>query len=109
MQNVSKSQLRQWIDNKQDMLLIDVLPRESFNKQHITGSVSVPLKNNPNFVQDVEVRANSKDQRIVVYCANLQCDASQQAASKLENAGFTNVCRFEEGVEGWFSEVNAAA
>jgi rhodanese-related sulfurtransferase len=108
METVSKSQLQQWINNSEDMLIIDVLTKESFNKQHIPGSINVPIKDNANFVKDIESSAKSKSQRIVVYCANTQCDASEQAAQKLENAGFTNVVRFEEGVEGWFGSKAAA-
>jgi rhodanese-related sulfurtransferase len=109
MQIVSKAQLKQWIDSKQDMLLIDVLPRESFNKQHLPGAINIPVMDNPNFAKDVEAKARTKNQQIVVYCANMQCDASQQAAKKLENAGFNNVKRYEEGLEGWFGSKAAAA
>ena len=109
MQTITQSQLKQWLDSKQDMLLIDVLSKESFNKQHIPGSINIPVKDNANFVKDVEDRATSKNQRIVVYCANTQCDASQKAAQQLENAGFTNIQRFEEGVEGWFGTKAIAA
>lgn len=109
MHTVTKSQLEQWIDSKQDMLLIDVLPKESFKKQHLPGSINIPIKNNPSFLPDVQSRGKSQDQLIVVYCASTQCDASAQAAEKLENAGFTNVYRFEEGLEGWFGKKAAAA
>jgi rhodanese-related sulfurtransferase len=108
MQIITKSQLQQWIDSKQDMLLVDVLPKESFNKQHIPDAINIPVKDNPNFVKEVEAKAKSKNQRIVVYCANTQCDASQKAAEQLEKAGFTNVQRYEEGVEGWFDKKAAA-
>jgi rhodanese-related sulfurtransferase len=108
METVSRSQLQQWVDSGEDMLLIDVLPRDSFSKQHIPSSINVPIKDNANFIKDIESSAKSKSQRIVVYCANMQCDASEQAAQKLENAGFTNVVRFEEGVEGWFGRKAAA-
>lgn len=108
MESVSKTQLQQWINGSEDMLLVDVLSKDSFNKQHIPGSINVPVKDNANFVKDIESSASSKSQRIVVYCANAQCDASEQAAQKLENAGFKNIIRFEEGVEGWFGNKAAA-
>jgi len=109
MQIINKSQLKQSIDPRQDMLLVDVLPKESFDQQHIPGSVNVPVKDNANFTRDVENRAKSKTQRIVVYCSNTACDYSQTAAEQLEKAGFSNVFRFEEGVEGWFGTKAAAA
>lgn len=109
MRTIIKSQLKQYLDQKQDLLLIDVLPREMFIKQHIPGAVNIPLKDNQNFLKDVEARAESEDQLIVVYCANIKCDASEKAAQKLESAGFTNVQRFEEGLEGWLGRKEIAA
>jgi len=104
MQIVSKSQVKQWLDNKDDMTLIDVLPAENFQKQHIPGAINIPFKDNANFVKDVTQHVVLKDQRIVVYCLNTQCPLSKDAARELESAGFTNVQAFEEGVEGWFGK-----
>jgi len=109
MKTVDKSQLRQWIDSKQDILLINVLPQEDFQKQSIPGSVNIPFKGADNFAKDVEQRATSKSQCIVTYCRNTQCDLSHKAAMDLEANGFTNVQAFEEGVEGWFAEGQSAA
>lgn len=108
MQTITKAQLKQYIDQDKDMLLIDVLPKESFIKQHIQGTVNIPVKDNDNFVKDVEAKSESEDQLIVVYCASTRCDASKQAAQKLDSAGFTNVQCFEEGLEGWFEKKAAA-
>ncbi len=102
MKTISKSSLQKAMDDREDILLIDVLPKESFSKQHIPDAINIPLKGNDNFVRDVESVAQSKNQRVVVYCASTRCDASQHAAEKLETAGFTQVERFEEGLEGWF-------
>lgn len=109
MKTITKIGLKQSIDQKQDMLLIDVLPQESFNKKHIQNAINIPVKNNENFVKDVEVKAKSKNQLIVVYCASTRCDASKKAAEQLEKAGFTNVQCYEEGLEGWFDTGEAAA
>lgn len=109
MQTFSKSELRRMLDEKHDALVINVLPRSSFDRHHIPGSINIPVKENPDFAQEVETRAGSKNKRIVVYCANTQCNASKQAAQKLENDGFTNVQVYEEGVEGWFGDKQAAA
>ena len=109
MQIVSKSQLKQWLDNKEDMTLIDVLSAEYFQKQHIPGAINIPFKDNANFVKDVAQHVALKDQRIVVYCLNTQCPLSREAAEKLENEGYTNVQAFEEGAEGWFGKSTSQA
>ena len=54
MHNVEESQLQIWLDEEGDMLLIDVLSTEDFAKRHIPGSINIPFKDNPNFVQQVD-------------------------------------------------------
>jgi rhodanese-related sulfurtransferase len=49
----------------------------------------------------VEELAESKDQMIIVYCANIDCDSSTKAAEKLDEAGFTKVFDYRVGAEGW--------
>ena len=109
MKTVNKSQLKQWLDTKEDLLLIDVLPKEDFQKQSIPGSINVPFKGIDDFANNVERHTKSKADHIVVYCRNTQCDASKNAAKKLEAAGFTNVQAFEDGVEGWFGKTQSSA
>lgn len=109
MNNITRSQLKTWIEERGDMLLVDVLPKESYDKLHIPGSINIPFKNNPEFIQQVENHLGSKAQRVVVYCASAKCDLSKQAAHALHQAGLTNVQPFEDGVEGWFGKMRRAA
>ena len=104
MQAIGKLQLQQWVAQKQDMLLIDVLPKADFQNQHVPGAINIPFKDNPDFVDAVRKHVASKDQDIVVYCRNSQCLLSKEAAQDLESAGFTRIRAFEEGVEGWFGK-----
>ncbi len=107
MTMISKTELKESIDQKQDMLLVDVQSEESFDRQHIPGAINAPL-DSPDFVRSVDSKTRSKEQRIVVYCAGASCNASQKALEALESAGFTNVERFEDGLEGWFGKKTAA-
>lgn len=109
MEKISKSQLKEALDNQESLLLVDVLSADSFNHRHIPGAINIPLKENVTFAQQVQAKARSKDQRIIVYCASTRCDASEKAAEKLENAGFTNIVCYEKGLEGWFEKSEAAA
>lgn len=109
MQIIQKEQLEQWISQKTDMLIIDLLPKQDFDKRNIPGSINIPFKNNDNFITELEKGLSSKDGKIVVYCANKKCDLSKQAAQKIDNAGFANVYDFEDGIEDWFkTDQNAA-
>lgn len=102
MQTLSKTELKRMNDQEhEDFVLINVLPPENFRKQHIRTSVNVPVKRD-DFTDLVELLCAGKDRKVVVYCANFDCDASPNAARKLEDAGFKRVYDYEGGTEDWF-------
>jgi len=108
MKSISRDDLKQMNETEhEDFVLINVLPRGAFNREHIRTSISVPVEE-PSFLEQVEAVTGRKDRKIVVYCANFECDASPKAAKKLEDAGFTEVYDYEGGTEDWFSQKRAA-
>lgn len=100
MQTVETNDVKLMLDNRQDIELINVLPQEMFEKEHIPGSKNIPI-GEENFEEQVENEAGGKDRRIVLYCASEQCDASPKAAKRLEEAGFENVYDYHGGVKAW--------
>lgn len=84
-------------DNRNRPILINVLGREAYEAKRIPGSVNVPAGD----IENVERLAPDKDQPIVVYCANADCQASPKAAEALLEMGYTRVWDFEEGLAGW--------
>ena len=91
----------------EDFVLINVLPRDTFNEQHIRTSINIPVDDD-NFTELVEKVAGGKERKIVVYCASFECTASPKAAEKLEQAGFTQVYDYEGGTKDWFEQKQAA-
>lgn len=91
----------------EDFVLINVLPREAFNKKHIRTSINIPIGSDK-FAERVESVAGTKDRKIVVYCANFECSASPKAAKRLEQAGFSQVYDYEGGTEDWFAHKEGA-
>jgi len=51
----------------------------------------------------------AKTDKLVVYCANQQCDSSEKATKKLEEAGFTSVLTYKGGAEAWKQEAEKSA
>ncbi len=100
MKTLSTKELRKFRDEKQSVPVINVLPKENFEEQHIAGSVSIPMQEQ-HFVEKVEDEVKSKSTPVVVYCANKHCDVSPKAARQLEDAGFSQVFDYEEGTQGW--------
>ena len=101
MKKITTEQLEALRENDGEFVLINVLQRPKFEQQHIPGSVNAPFGGNDFVAQVTSQVEGDKSKKVVVYCASITCDASQKAAHQLEQAGFTNVYRYEEGVEGW--------
>ena len=100
MQNIDSEQMQELLESDDDFILINVLSEAQFEERHIPGSINIPVED-PDFIERVKEHAPDLNQRIVVYCANEDCPASPQAAAKLEEAGYTDVLDYTEGIEGW--------
>lgn len=81
-------------------VLINALDEEAYIAKRIPGSINIPAEK----AELVERIVPDKDQDIVVYCANEDCDASPTLAKKLMEKGYTRVWDFEEGLAGWRKE-----
>jgi rhodanese-related sulfurtransferase len=100
MQILHTDEMRDLKERAGDVPIINVLPRSSHHKKHIPGSDNIPV-DEEGFVEHVRDKVGGEDQPVVVYCASAQCDASPRAARKLEEAGFSHVIEYEDGIEGW--------
>ena len=50
-----------------------------------------------------------KDSKVVFYCANTMCSASESAAERAVGAGFTDVSVLKAGIKGWKEAGQATA
>ena len=73
--------------------VLDVRPAEEYNAGHISGAISIPLK-------ELQLRLSDlpRDQEIVAYCRGPYCVLSVQAVEMLRAQGFKAV-RIEEGIQ----------
>ena len=83
-----------------EIVVIDVLPRASFEKQRLPDAVHVSFYEE-GFVEGVLEQVEDRESRIAVYCLTKSCNASTRAARALTEAGFTNVLDFEGGLRAW--------
>jgi rhodanese-related sulfurtransferase len=109
MKTINKQKIEEYQENNEDYLLINVLPKENFQEQHIPSSINIPFKGNANFVEQVQAEASSKDQKIVLYCMDKNCSLSEDAAQKLEDEGFTQIEDYEKGIDNWFKQESSQA
>ena len=94
---ISAEELKQALEGESPPVVINVLSHDAHRAKHIPGSINIPVAD----ISTVENVLPYKDEHIVVYCANADCDASPKAARKLEAMGYTNVSDFEVGYAGW--------
>jgi rhodanese-related sulfurtransferase len=79
--------------------LVDVLPREEYEDEHLPKAINIPLKE-----LDRETTAKLKrDAPVIVYCHDYQRDMSPRAAWRLEDLGFEKVYDYVPGKVDWFA------
>lgn len=101
MKKIDRIQLQQQMQNRPALTIIEVLPREDYEKFHIPGALNVPL--DAQFEANIQRAAPDKEAPVAVYCANTQCPASERAARKMESLGYRQVYDYEAGKEDWRS------
>jgi rhodanese-related sulfurtransferase len=79
--------------------LVEVLPAEDYKKEHLPKAISMPLED----LTPENAKQLKKDQAVIVYGANYQCDLSARAAWRLESMGFQEVYRYTPGKEDWIA------
>jgi len=88
-----------------DVVLLDVRPREEYDKGHIPGAVSIPFEE-----LEQHLATLPADKEIVAYCRGPYCLYSAQAVESLRRRG-RRALRLEEGVHEYlqFAAARSAA
>ena len=97
---ITREELKKWIDEKKEFVLIDVLAQGSYEGRHLPTAKHA-FASEADFLEKVEKLVSNKETTIVVYCASFTCQLSPRAASKLVEAGYTNVHDFKGGLADW--------
>jgi thiosulfate/3-mercaptopyruvate sulfurtransferase len=106
---VSSEELKGWIDQKKDMLIIDTMPYEdSYKKQHIPGAVQFEFPKEEVAKLDDKTKAAftkilgaNKNRLIVIYCGFTKCGRSHNGAMWAVKMGYKNVYRYPGGIKAW--------
>ena len=105
---VSTENLKTWIDEEKEMVLIDTMPADFYGKGHIPTAVNAVMpKTGLADATDEEKKAfeaalgTDKDQLIVVYCGFTACGRSDAGALYAKELGYTNVYRQPGGIIAW--------
>lgn len=80
------------IKGRTDVCLLDVRPKDEFDKGHIPNAISVPIK-------ELSIRLDEipRDKLVVAYCRGMFCSIADEAVNMLHEKGF-NAKKIEESV-----------
>lgn len=104
---ISTEDIKKKLDAGEDMVIIDTMPEDSYDKNHIPGALGAVL---PGIMEDVDperrgafVKAlgEDKDKPVVIYCGRVSCYRSHVGALIAKEEGFTHVLRHPGGIDAW--------
>lgn len=106
---VTTQELKGWIDQKKDMLIVDTMPYEaSYKKQHIPGAVNLefPIPEMTKLDDKTKTALEKllgpdKNRVIVFYCGFVKCTRSHNGAMWAVKLGYKNVYRHPGGIKAW--------
>jgi rhodanese-related sulfurtransferase len=99
MKTITRDELTTKIDGGEQLVLVEVLDRDQFEKFHLPGAINVPVAGD--FDHFIQKAVPDRNQPVVVYCANASCNASPKAAERMDRLGYMEVYDYEAGKQDW--------
>ncbi len=107
IQEITPKALVDKLNNKEDLLLIDVREHGEYENGHIQGAHLVPRgilepAADPAYPKHLPELAAARDRQVVVYCAT--SGRSAMACAVLQMMGFNNVLNLDGGYARWVKD-----
>ena len=113
-QLVTTDELKKWVDEGRDMVIVDTMPYEtSYKKSHVPGAKQFlfPIPDMPEWdaketadkteADYLAMLGDDKEKTIVVYCGFVKCTRSHNGATWAVKMGYDNVYRYSGGIFAW--------
>ncbi len=94
---VTASELKILVERGENFVLVDVRDGDSFEKEHIPGSINIPVAR----LELDSPKIMGMDELVIVYSVGPLCGANAVGADKLVTIGYKHVMRFRGGIEEW--------
>ena len=94
VKQLSATELKNKIQQQENLFLLDVREPHEFKYAHIADSVLIPLNQIPSRLSELDPQ-----QEIVVICHHGM--RSQQAANYLVQSGYKNIANLTGGIDAW--------
>lgn len=95
--NINKKQLKEILDKKEDIVLIDVRTKDEFLEGSIESAINLPLQDIPYNIDELD---EYRDSKIVIYCRSGH--RSITACNLLSVEGFDNLYNLDKGIIHYF-------
>jgi molybdopterin/thiamine biosynthesis adenylyltransferase/rhodanese-related sulfurtransferase len=100
---ITPKQLKQWLDDEEDIFLVDVREPNEYEIVSIPGATLIP-KNE--FLMGSALEKMPQDKKIVVHCKTGV--RSAEVLAVLKSAGFADAVHVGGGVIGWVNQIEPA-
>jgi rhodanese-related sulfurtransferase len=97
VKEISRPALSEALLSRSPPIIFEALDKKYYDNGHIPTARMLP----PAETDRVASIVSDKDQAIVLYCANANCQNSHQAAAHLEKQGYRNVAVYRGGKGDW--------
>jgi len=111
---VTTAELKQWINEGKDMLIVDTMPyKASYKKAHVPGAKQFlfPIPEMETWdTKETEGKTKEdfmallgpdKNKTVVIYCGFVKCTRSHNGAAWAKKLGYKNVYRHPGGIFAW--------
>ncbi|MBW1764570.1 MAG: rhodanese-like domain-containing protein [Deltaproteobacteria bacterium] len=111
---VTVNELKGWIDENKDMVIVDTMPYEaSYKNEHVPGAIQIlfPIADMEDWdsketdgktIDDFKkLLGQDKEKTIVIYCGFVKCTRSHNGAAWARKLGYKKVYRFAGGIYAW--------
>jgi sulfur-carrier protein adenylyltransferase/sulfurtransferase len=98
MKEVTATELKQMMDNKEDIQMIDVRESHEFEAGHIEAEL-IPMNTIPQNLQKI-----SKDKKVIMICRS--GNRSGNVIRFMEGQGFENLYNLKGGLLAWKKDID---
>jgi len=98
MHIITRDDLRDLIDRRAPVTVLEALPEPYFRKGHLPGARQFP---HDRAAEAAAAMLPDKHAAVVIYCASATCANSHVAAEALSALGYTDVRVYVEGKQDW--------
>lgn len=96
-EDVSIQEAIELIDQKPDLVIVDVRTVGEYEDGHIEGAINIPIDEFPTRLDEL-----SKDDELLVYCRT--GNRSSSAVTILLDSGYTKIYHMHEGISVWIQQ-----